>query len=188
MSNHDDPGHRSHDPGHRIPPGARPDEDEVQGFGLLERTAVRRNVPGFDWQGFAAPSPRHRLTVPLSKATVGLISTSGARVAGQPSFDVISDEGDPSFRVIPGNTPAHRLRFNHAGYDVRNAYADPDSVFPLALLRRYAEEGKIGAVASRAFSLMGYMTQTDVLLDETGPAIAAGLAADGVDLAFVVPA
>ena len=160
---------------------------EIEGFALLERAAVRRNVPGFDWRTFAAPSPRHRLAMPLTDATVGLVSTGGARVADQPSFDVVSDEGDPSYRTIPRETPPGRLRFNHAGYDVRNAYADPDCVFPLWLLRQYAEEGRIGGVAAHAYSLMGYITQTDVLLEETGPAIATALAADGVNLAFLVP-
>ena len=160
---------------------------QIDGFALLERAAVRRNVPGFDWRTFAAPSPRHRLAMPLTEATVGLVSTGGARLADQPSFDVVSDEGDPSYRTIPRETPPGRLRFNHAGYDVRNAYADPDCVFPLRLLRRYAEEGRIGGVAAHAYSLMGYITQTDVLLRETGPAIAAALAADGVNLAFLVP-
>ncbi len=160
---------------------------EIKGFAALERAAVRRNVPGFDWRTFTTSSLRHRLTRPLSEATIGLISTSGARVADQPSFDVLSDEGDPSSRAIPRETPPGRLRFNHAGYDVRSAYADPDCVFPLRLLRRYAEEGRIGGVAAHAYSLMGYITQTDVLLGQTGPAIAAGLAADQVDLAFLVP-
>ena len=160
---------------------------EIEGFAALERAAVRRNVPGFDWRTFTTASPRHRLEKPLSEATIGLISTSGARVADQPSFDVVSDEGDPSYRTIPRETPPGRLRFNHAGYDVRNAYADPDCVFPLRLLRRYAEEGRIGGVAAHAYSLMGYITQTDVLLEETGPAIATALAADGVNLAFLVP-
>lgn len=161
---------------------------DVKGFARLEREAVRRNVPGFDWETFPAPSPRHRLAMPLSEATIALVSTSGARLANQPRFDVVSDEGDPSYRVIPANTPTDRLRFNHAGYDVRNAYADPDCVFPLSLLQRYAAEGRIGRVAARAYSLMGYITQTDVLLRETGPAIARAMTADGVDLAFLVPA
>lgn len=161
---------------------------EIEGFALLERQAVRRAVPGFEWRTFDAPSPRHRLTVPLSDATVALVSTSGARLSDQPRFDVVSDEGDPSYRVIPADTPARRLRFNHAGYDVRHAYSDPDCVFPLALLQRYAHEKRIGRVASRAYSLMGYITQTDILLQETGPAIARAMTADGVDLAFLVPA
>lgn len=161
---------------------------EIEGFALLERAAVRRNVTDFDWRRFAAPSPRHRLAMPLSDATVALVSTSGARVADQPSFDVVSDEGDPSYRVIPADTAIGRLRFNHPGYDVRNAYADPDCVFPLPLLHRYADEGRIGGVGAHAYSLMGYITQADVLLEDTGPAIAAALAADGVDLAFLVPA
>ena len=161
---------------------------EVEGFALLERAAVRRVVPGFDWETFPAPSPRHRLAMPLSEATIALVSTSGARLASQPRFDVVSDEGDPSYRVIPADAPTDRLRFNHAGYDVRNAYADPDCVFPLSLLQRYAAEGRIGKVADRAYSLMGYITQADVLLNQTGPAIARAMTADDVDLAFLVPA
>lgn len=75
---------------------------EAKGFALLERTAVRRNVPGFDWRRFLAPWPRHRLGMPLSDARVGLVSTCGVRVADQPSFEVVSDEGDPSYRSDPG--------------------------------------------------------------------------------------
>jgi D-proline reductase (dithiol) PrdB len=161
---------------------------EIEGFALLERAHVRRDVPGFDWRTFPAPSPRHRLAVPLADATIALVSTSGARVSSQPTFDCVSDEGDPSWRVIPADTPARLMRFNHPGYDVRNAYADPDCVFPLALLHRYAEEGRIGRVAAHAYSLMGYITQTEILLEETGPAIARAMTADGVDLAFLVPA
>lgn len=162
--------------------------NDVNGFARLEREAVRRNMPGFDWEAFPAPSPRHRLAMPLSKATIALVSTSGARLPGQPRFDVVSNEGDPSYRVIPSNTATDRLRFNHAGYDIRNAYADPDCVFPLSLLQRYAAEGRIGKVADRAYSLMGYITQAELLLNETGPAIARAMTADDVDLAFLVPA
>jgi D-proline reductase (dithiol) PrdB len=160
---------------------------EVEGFAIVERTWLRRLVPGFDWLRFASPSTRRRLAVPLGEATIGLVSTSGARVGDQPPFSR-SRAGDPSFREIPGNADPALLQFNHVGHDVRNAYADPDCVFPLSLLRRLAGEGLIGGVASRACSLRGYITQTDVLLEETGPAIARAMTADGVDLAFLVPA
>jgi hypothetical protein len=169
------------------PDGHRGEQPAVEGFALLERETVRRLVRGFDWRRFAAPSPRHPVAVPLAEATIGLVSTSGARVAGQPSY-VRSRRGDPSYRVIPSGTAVADLRFDHVGYDVRTAEADPDCVFPLPLLRRYAAEGRIGGVAARAYGLMGYITQTDVLLEETAPAIASALAADGVDLAFLVPA
>jgi len=162
--------------------------NDVEGFAILEREAVRRDVPEFDWHLFSRPSPRHRPAKPIAEWTIGLISTSGVRVPYQPPFDNVSDLGDPSFREIPADSDVRKLRFNHPGYDVRNAHADPDCVFPLDLLRRFAEEGLIGGVAARAYSLMGYVTQTDVLLEETGPAIARALTADGVDLAFLVPA
>lgn len=161
---------------------------EVEGFAILEREAVRGNVPDFDWRRFTTPSPRTRPAKPVGEWTIGLVSTSGARLASQHRFDTVSDVGDPSFREIPADAVVRQLRFNHAGYDVRSAYADPDCVFPLDLLRRLADEGLIGGVAARAYSLMGYITQTDVLLEETGPSIARAMTADGVDLAFLVPA
>jgi hypothetical protein len=54
-------------------------------------------------------------------------------VMGQPRF-ATGDDGDASFRDIPRDT--HRLRFAHAGYEVRSALADPGVVFPLEHLRR----------------------------------------------------
>jgi D-proline reductase (dithiol) PrdB len=166
-------------------PGA--EVTEVDGFAIIERAWLQRLVPGFDWRRFASPSTRHRLAVPLGEATIGLVSTCGAHLGDQAPFNR-SRRGDPSFREIPADTEVGQLQFSHAGYDVRNAYADPDCVFPLDLLRRLADEGLIGGVAARAYSLMGYATQTEVLLEETGPALAQAMTADGVDLAFLVPA
>ena len=160
---------------------------EVEGFALVEREYLQRFIPGFDWRQFPEPSPRHRIAVPLEQATVALVGTVGARLESQPRFEAVR-EGDPSYRVFPSDTPADQLRFNHVGYNVRNAVADPDVVFPLALLRAYVGEGRIGRLAPHAYSTMGYATQTDVLLNETGPAIAQGLLAERVDLAFLVPA
>lgn len=179
----------SPDGGHELEMTSNPETEatEVEGFAIIEGAWLQRLVPGFDWRRFASPSTRHRLAVPLGEATIGLVSTCGARVGDQPPFKK-SRWGDPSFREIPADTEAGLLQFNHVGYDVRNAYADPDCVFPLDLLRRFADEGLIGGVAARAYSLMGYITQTEVLLEESGPAIARALTADGVDLAFLVPA
>ncbi|MFN8629255.1 MAG: glycine/sarcosine/betaine reductase selenoprotein B family protein [Chloroflexota bacterium] len=159
---------------------------EVEGFAQVERAYLQRFVRGFDWRQFEEPSPRHRLSVPLERATVALVGTGGARTEEQPAF-AVARRGDPSYRVIPAGAPPERLRFNHVGYNVRTAYADPDCVYPLALLRAYVDEGRIGRLAASAYSTMGYATQTDTLLDETGPAIARGLLAEGVDLAVLVP-
>jgi hypothetical protein len=164
-------------------------EAQVEGFALVERDYVREKFwPPFDWCAFSSPSPRHQLRKPLSSARLGVVTTAGARLHDQPRFDSASDEGDPSYRVIPSSADASELRFNHGGYDVRRAYADPDTVFPLRLSRQFVAEGKVGSLGGRAYSIMGYLTQYQTLLQETGPTIARGLAEDGVDLALLVPA
>lgn len=161
--------------------------DDLEGFALLERDSLRRTVPGFDWLRFEAPSPRHRLALDPADATIALVSTAGARLLDQPPFDAVSAAGDPTYRVIPSDTPPAGLAFEHGGYDVRHAYADHDSVFPLALLRRYVEEGRLGALGPSAYVTMGYVAVADPLVAETAPAIADALRRDAVDLALLVP-
>jgi D-proline reductase (dithiol) PrdB len=95
------------------------------------------------------------------------------------------DEGDPSYRVIP--LESEKVRLHHPGYDVRRARKDPGVVFPLALLRAMAAEGKIGELAPRAFSYMGYIPHAEPLLMDTGPEVANALIADQVDLALLIP-
>ncbi len=169
--------------------GAEEAEERERVFPDVLRDWLRRfYVPDFDWLTFSVPSPRNRLMRPAAEGAVALVTTAGARTRSQPPFDVSSNEGDAGFRVIPSDTPGAALRFNHPGYDVRRAYMDPDVVFPLRLLRRYVREGRVGALAPHAYSLMGYVTRYEELLQETAPAIVEMLQRDGVDLALLVPA
>ena len=156
------------------------------GFAQVEYEHVRRTAyPSFDWRTFSEPSPRRPLEVPLERARVALVGTAGAHLPGQPRF-ALGDTGDSSYREIPAG--AAELRLTHVGYDTKRARADPDVVFPLALLRGLAAEGVVGAVAPRAFSFMGYIPETGPLLEETGPAVARELLTDAVDLVLLVPA
>jgi hypothetical protein len=116
----------------------------VEGFALVEREAVREFWPPFDWLVFEEPSPRHVLRKPLSEARIAVATSAGARLPGQPAYDTKPDDGDSSYRVIPSSADVAKLRFNHPGYDVRRAYADPDTVFPLRLARELAAEGLVG--------------------------------------------
>lgn len=164
-------------------------EDIERAFPDVLRAWLRRfYVPDFDWLASTVPSPRNRLMRPAAEAMVAVVTTAGARTRSQPPFDVNAKEGDAGFRVIPSDTPSSGLRFNHPGYDVRRAYADPDVVFPLQLLRRYVQEKRVGALAPNAYCLMGYITQYDALLQETAPTIVDMLLSDGVDLALLFPA
>jgi D-proline reductase (dithiol) PrdB len=58
-------------------------------------------------------------------------------------------------------------------------------------MRRLAElahDGVVGKPAARHYSLMGYILDPTVLVEETAPAIADRLRADAVDAVVLVPA
>ena len=65
---------------------------------------------------------------------------------------------------------------------------DPNVAYPIDRLRELADEGVIGEVAPRHFSFAGNQPDTvaEVRLD-SGPACAAELVADGVDVVLLTP-
>ena len=159
--------------------------NRYRGFAQVEHDYVRERVyPLFDWTTFAEPSPRHRPTRPLQEARIALVATAGAHLPSQPAF-LRGRSGDAGYREIPA--ASDELRFSHVGYDTRRSEADPDVVFPLALLRQLAAEGEIGELAPRLFSFMGYIPEPGRLLEESAPEVARELLADAVDLVLLVP-
>jgi hypothetical protein len=64
---------------------------------------------------------------------------------------------------------------------------DVNVVLPLDHLRSLVQERRLGALAPRIFSLVGYRTRADEVAQETATAIAAAMAEDGVTLGLVVP-
>ena len=75
---------------------------------------------------------------------------------------------EPQLSVIPMDTPVEKLRVRHGGYDVRGSLADPNVNFPLSRLRELQDEGRIGELASDAYSFMGATSQLR-LLHHTAP-------------------
>jgi len=63
--------------------------------------------------------------------------------------------------------------------DPRFGQADLDVVLPMRRLTELAHEGFVGQAAPRHYSIMGYILEPDVLVNETAPAIAARMRADG---------
>ena len=133
------------------------------------------------------------LAKPLRGCTVALISTAGiARKDDQP-FDQERERrepfwGDPTFRVIPLGTTEQDVRIYHMHIDPRFGEADLDVVLPMRRLTELAEDGVVGPPAPRHYSLMGYILDPTVLVEQTAPAIAERMRADGVDVAALVPA
>lgn len=141
------------------------------------------------------------LRKPLAESRVALFTSSGHFVAGDDPepFGVkemtqveamarIDDflREEPVLSVIPRETSIEQLRVRHGGYDIRSAQADPNVTFPLALMREFAQEGRIGELAAEAYSFVGACAQTP-LLKRTGPKWVERLQAEAVDAVVLVP-
>jgi D-proline reductase (dithiol) PrdB len=59
------------------------------------------------------PPPWTPLNKPLFRCTIALVTTAGVHLKGDAPFDMRDKEGDPSFRVIPWDTPHSRLCITH---------------------------------------------------------------------------
>lgn len=158
-------------------------------FVELEKQFVRRKAyPQFDWVRFDHPTQVNSLRKSLSECRVALVTTAGVHAAEDPSFNLKSPIGDPSYRQIPGDASLDELRLSHVGYDIKRVSEDKNAVFPLDRLRELVTEGIIGSAAPRHFSFMGYVAETEPLIRQTAPEVAENLKADGVDLVILSPA
>ena len=133
------------------------------------------------------------LAKPLDECTIALVSTAGIACHDDRPFDVEHERrdpwwGDPSFRVIPLGSTEAQVGIYHLHIDPRFPQADLDVVLPMRRLTELAQQGVVRGAAPRHYSIMGYILEPDVLVNETAPAIAARMHADGVDAAALVPA
>ena len=135
------------------------------------------------------PVPLARRTKPVAESRVALITTAGLVPPGGPPFDETVKGGDFSYRVIAADADIARLEEHHRSesFDHAGIALDRNLAFPLDRLRELAAAGEIGEVAPRHLSFMGSITAPGRLSTRTAPEAARLLAADGVDLALLVP-
>jgi len=155
--------------------------------------ATRQVMKAWASRERAGVIPFAPLMKPLDECTVALVSTAGIACNDDRPFDQEHERrdpwwGDPSFRVIPLGTTEADVRLYHLHVDPRFGQADLDVVLPMRRLTELAQAGVIGKPAPRHYSIMGYILEPDVLVNDTAPAIAERMHADGVDAAALVPA
>src|ERR1043166_8761062 len=92
----------------------------------------------------------------IDKATVAIVSSTGVHMKSQEPFDLKDEQGDGSFRVIPGDAALSDLMITNPHYDHTDIDHDLDCVFPLETLRALVAEGRIGGVAEKSIGLMGH--------------------------------
>jgi D-proline reductase (dithiol) PrdB len=147
------------------------------------------------WAGRQKPGeiPFTPLAKPLRECTVALLSTAAVARNDDRPFDQERERrdpwwGDPSFRVVPLGTTERDVRLYHMHIDPRFGEADLDVVLPMRRLVELAGAGLVGRAAPTHYSIMGYILEPTVLVEQTAPAIAERMRLDGVDAAALVPA
>ena len=142
-------------------------------------------------------APFTPVTADLSDMRLALLSAGGVfRVGDDPMgedgpsqqevVNMIKDflRGAPTLSVIPTDTPDSELTARHPGYDARTAQRDPGTVFPLAVLRELAAEGRV-RLADQHYAFTGATSQVR-LREQVAPEWVRRFRADEVDACLLV--
>lgn len=141
-------------------------------------------VAEFMVSSVASPPPIAKVKKPLKDSKIAFITTAGVHLKEDEPFDV---NGDYTFRIIPGDVDFSNLKITHDHYDKKEALKDINCVFPLEILRNLRDEMYIKDIAPRNFSFMGYIPNTDPLINISAPKIADMLVEDNVDIVILSP-
>jgi len=134
-------------------------------------------VPTFDTTP-CAPVPR------LRTATVAIVTSAALHRPHDDRFTA----GDTGYRIIPSDARDLVMghwspNFDHTGFQI-----DLNVVFPIDRLHELADDGVIGRVAPRHISFAGNQPDdVSAIRLDSGPAAAAELRRDGVDVVLLTP-
>lgn len=125
-----------------------------------------------------------RAARPLPEATVAVVSTAGLQRRGDQPFK----PGAVDYRLLPGDVDFADVVVSHVSTNFdRSAFQqDPNIWFPLDRLREMAADGEIGGISRWHYSFMGAQPNHQALAP-AGEEVGRLLAADGVDVALLVP-
>jgi D-proline reductase (dithiol) PrdB len=141
---------------------------------MLVRAAAMKPVSAAPW-----------ITPPaLTDATVAIVSTAGLHRRTDAPFAF----GGIDYRLLPENVDFADVVMSHVSTNFdRSAFQqDPNIWFPLDRLREMAAEGEIAGVSRWHYSFMGAQPNHEAL-QSAGEEVGALLAADGVDVALLIP-
>jgi D-proline reductase (dithiol) PrdB len=133
-------------------------------------------VPEFDTTPFTRPPA-------LRDATVAVVTTAGLIRPGEELWAA----GDTGYRVFDRDERNLIVAHQSTNFDRVGIAADLNVAYPLERLREMEREGVIGAVAPRHLSFTGPIMELSTLQLDSGPAAAARLRGDGVDVVLLTP-
>lgn len=142
------------------------------------------------------PIPWSPLEVPLTGCKFGLVTSGGLFHKGVDTpFDLEREKkepawGDPTFRTIPADVSQDEVGVSNLHINPEDVMADMNILLPLQRFREFAREGRIGGLASSAYSFMGYQghpPNAEEWRSTYGPQVARQLAAEGVNCVLLTP-
>ena len=141
------------------------------------------NEPPYQWTVNLA-SPWTPMVKPVRDSRIALIRSGGMYHPSQEPFNPVKN--DLTFREIPKTADLADLRISHYSKNARDV-KDLNTIFPLDRFRELEAEGRIGELASPAFTFMGRIFTRTRLQKEMAPHLIGRLQEMSVDAAFLVP-
>ena len=144
----------------------------------MRAMAASLAVPEFDSTPWTEPPP-------LSEATVAICTTAGLHLEGEHGWE---PNEDPSYQMLPSDARNLVLAHWSPNFDRVGIAADLNVAYPADRLDEMVDEGVIGAIGPNHVSFTGNQDDTVAKVRlETGPAAAAELKAQGIDVVLLTP-
>jgi hypothetical protein len=143
------------------------------------------------------PIPWTPLSRPLAESKFGLITSGGLyHRSAAPPFDLERERqtpawGDPTYRALPVDVDPAQVGASHLHLNTQDILEDFNILLPIHRFQELVVEKRIGGLAERAYSFMGYQgfpSDTTAWQETYGPEVAAKLKAEGVNCVFLTPA
>ena len=150
----------------------------MSGDAVMREFGANSPVPEFNDPAFTP------LGKPLSEAKVAIVTSAALHRPTDEAFT----QGDTSYRSIDRAERDLVLGHWSPNFDRTGFQLDLNVVYPIDRLEELAAEGVIGSVAPRHYAFAGNQPDTvsELRLD-TGPACAADMIADDVDVVLLTP-
>ncbi len=140
--------------------------------------ALTEALPGEAFETTAFTTP-----VPLSEATVAIVTTASLHHPDQDDFEVI----DTGYRILDGGRRDYVTGHWSPNFDGAGFAFDMNAVFPLDRLDELADRGVIGRVADQHMAYAGNQFDLSTIRMDSGPAGAKWLRDQGVDVVLLTP-
>ena len=132
--------------------------------------------PVFETPAFTTPPP-------LEEATVALVTSASLHHPDQEDFA----PRDATYRVLDGSRRDYLVGHWSPNFDTAGVAVDLNVVFPIDRLDELAAQGRIGKVADRHLAYAGNQWELSQIRFDGGPAGAAFLRQQGVDVVLLTP-